>query len=165
MKSFIAFAITASLALPLLAADGPATTFDALVEQYEPIRTTLLKDSTSSVAEHARAIASIAAKAEKKSSAERLGVEASRAKEAAALLPTIRQAAERVAAAGDLAAARAAFADLTAPMLTYRELAVGDRPAVAYCPMLKKQWLQPKGEIGNPYAGSSMPRCGQIVSK
>ena len=36
-------------------------------------------------------------------------------------------------------------------------------PAGAYCPMHKRSWLQPDGEIGNPYGG--MPRCGEIVAK
>jgi hypothetical protein len=32
--------------------------------------------------------------------------------------------------------------------------------------MHKKSWLQPAGdEIGNPYAGQSMPKCGEVVSK
>jgi hypothetical protein len=33
---------------------------------------------------------------------------------------------------------------------------------VVNCPMLKKDWVQPHGEISNPYAGRSMPTCGMI---
>jgi hypothetical protein len=31
--------------------------------------------------------------------------------------------------------------------------------------MAQKVWLQPKGEIGNPYYGQSMARCGEFVSE
>jgi hypothetical protein len=36
---------------------------------------------------------------------------------------------------------------------------------VVYCAMAEKVWIQPKGEIGNPYYGQSMARCGEVVSK
>lgn len=32
-----------------------------------------------------------------------------------------------------------------------------------YCPMKKAYWLSPEKEIKNPYYGSSMPGCGQVV--
>ena len=38
-------------------------------------------------------------------------------------------------------------------------------PAVAFCSMTQKVWLQPSGEIGNPYYGQSMARCGEFVSQ
>jgi len=74
-------------------------------------------------------------------------------------------AALRRAGAHDLAATRTAFGELSKPMVRYREMVSGDRPMVVYCPMAKKPWLQPKGEIGNPYFGQSMATCGTIVSK
>jgi hypothetical protein len=73
-------------------------------------------------------------------------------------------AADAIASAKSLEAARDGFYGLTKPMVRWREgLAQSDRPAVAYCPMHKRSWLQPGEEIGNPYGG--MPRCGSIVSK
>ncbi len=33
---------------------------------------------------------------------------------------------------------------------------------IVNCPMLKKEWVQPIGDISNPYAGSSMLNCGAI---
>jgi hypothetical protein len=50
-------------------------------------------------------------------------------------------------------------------MVRWREMATGERPRVAYCPMAKKPWLQDSEEIANPYYGSKMLRCGEIVSK
>ncbi len=34
---------------------------------------------------------------------------------------------------------------------------------VVFCPMAKKAWIQPEGEIGNPYLGQEMPTCGEVV--
>lgn len=82
-----------------------------------------------------------------------------------ALLPDVVEAAGKLAGAGDIAAAREAFFLLSKRLARYREMVGGERPAVAYCPMVKKSWLQPLGEIGNPYHGQSMPRCGEIVSE
>jgi hypothetical protein len=41
----------------------------------------------------------------------------------------------------------------------------GDRPAVAYCSMEKKSWLQPRGEITNPYVAAPMRACGEFRDK
>jgi hypothetical protein len=48
-------------------------------------------------------------------------------------------------------------------MSRYRKLIGDDSVVVAYCPMEKKAWLQPDGEIENPYGGQAMPRCGRVV--
>lgn len=32
-----------------------------------------------------------------------------------------------------------------------------------YCPMVKRSWLQPEGDVGNPYFGRKMPGCGNVV--
>jgi hypothetical protein len=31
--------------------------------------------------------------------------------------------------------------------------------------MAQKAWIQPKGEIGNPYLGQEMPKCGDVVKE
>src|SRR5450432_1915238 len=33
---------------------------------------------------------------------------------------------------------------------------------IVSCPMVQKDWVQPVGQISNPYAGQSMPTCGAI---
>ena len=49
-------------------------------------------------------------------------------------------------------------------MVRYRAEVEGERPAVGYCPMAAKSWLQLDGEeIGNPYYGQSMASCGEVV--
>ncbi len=112
-----------------------------IFSNYENARQALLKSSVPDVQSSARQLAA-AARAEKQ--------------------PAIAAKAGAVAAAKDMASARTAFAALSDEMIRFRAGASGDRPAVAYCPMEKKSWLQPKGEITNPYVGPSMRGCGEI---
>jgi hypothetical protein len=79
------------------------------------------------------------------------------------LLPELSEAATALSAATTLDAARDAFYDLSKPLVRWRKAAVGDKLVVAYCPMAKRSWLQPEGELGNPYYGQSMLRCGEVV--
>ena len=80
-------------------------------------------------------------------------------------LEEISGAAAELSAAGDLASARESFFALTRPMAKYRKLAGDERTIVAYCSMVKKAWIQPRGEIVNPYYGQAMPRCGEVVGE
>jgi hypothetical protein len=71
--------------------------------------------------------------------------------------------ADSVAKAGDLEAARHAFAELSESMIAYRKTsAEKPKPVLAYCSMAKHSWLQPQGEISNPYFDASMRTCGEI---
>jgi hypothetical protein len=48
----------------------------------------------------------------------------------------------------------------------YRAKVSGDDlPVVMYCPMVKRSWLQPAGEVGNPYHGQKMANCGYVVGE
>jgi Cu(I)/Ag(I) efflux system membrane fusion protein len=80
---------------------------------------------------------------------------------------------------GDLtgpAEAAVAAADITALRVAFRELSEGviarDRPeglGVAYCPMAfdfeGARWLQPEGDLSNPYYGATMLRCGAFAEE
>ena len=74
-------------------------------------------------------------------------------------------AAKGMAAAADLKAAREAFGALSDAVIAAGK-AEGwkDVPDVkeAYCPMVKKSWLQKDGSIRNPYYGPAMPTCGEF---
>jgi hypothetical protein len=127
-----------AVAQPLRAADVPAPLLDA----YLKIGTTLAADKVEGVPEAARAIAA---------EAKKLG-----APGAATLA-----AAGNVAAAADLKAARLAFGDLSDAVIGL----TGPAPTGAkraYCPMVKKYWLQKGEKIENPYYGSQMLRCGEF---
>lgn len=125
---------------------------------YEAVRQALLADRTAGVAGHAAAI-------EKTVRGLAAGAPGSRDAGLQALLPEVAAAASRLAMAKDLKAARAAFGDLSNSLIRWREAAGGPGPVVVYCSMVKKSWLQPKGELGNPYYGQEMARCGEVVSK
>jgi copper/silver efflux system protein len=74
----------------------------------------------------------------------------------------IASSAKEIANAADVASARAAFASLSDAMIAYRKQAPRSDLLVAYCPMVKHYWLQPKGEIQNPYG---MGSCGEFKEK
>ena len=139
--------------------------FSQMVGHYELVRQALLHDTTEGVADHAKHIAHRSMTLSKQFSAETAGVAIDRAAECQELLPEIAGAAEKVAAAQSLEEAREAFGELSKPMVRYREMVGAERPIVVYCPMVKKAWLQPEGELENPYFGQEMPRCGEVVSK
>jgi hypothetical protein len=69
-----------------------------------------------------------------------------------------------VAASSDLAKARTSFGALSDEMIKMRSSTKGARPAVYACSMLKKSWLQPKGQVGNPY-DPSMAMCGELKAE
>ena len=143
-----------------------ATTFDAVVEHYEPIRLALLGDSLDGVNDHGKAIATELRALEAEFSADKAGAEGDAVTVVREKLGEMIGAADALAAATTLEAARDAIYALTKPMVRWRQgVSAPDQPVVAYCPMYKRSWLQPKGdlEIGNPYGG--MPRCGEIVSE
>lgn len=154
--AFLTLAVSAAAARPPL--------FETLVGHYESVRQDLLHDRLEGVAAQAVAIRDAASELGHDLSPERAGVSAADLPEVEALLPEIAQRAERLARAGTLEEARAALADLTKPLVRYRKLAGDGGSVVAYCPMKKMAWLQPPGEIGNPYYGQAMPGCGNVVS-
>lgn len=138
--------------------------FESLLEEYEVIRLELLHDSTAHVAHRAEAIRMHAEDLAGDFDAARAGVNAGDAAACKQLLPEISAAAEQLASAQDLASAREAFFALSKPMGRYRKLAGIEGSMVVYCSMEKKAWIQPLGDIGNPYGGQMMPMCGQVIA-
>ena len=135
MKRTLILAVTlVALALPAFAAQP-----DAIFTRYEEARQALLGGSIPAVQKAAQALATTAAKQ-----------------------PAIAQKANALAKAADLTAARTAFAALSDEVIKYHSTVKGERPVVAYCSMVKKSWLQPAGEIGNPYVSAGMRTCGEI---
>jgi Protein of unknown function (DUF3347) len=110
---------------------------------YENVRQALLKNAIADVQKSAMALASVA-RSEKQ---EAIAVKA-----------------ETLAEATNIASARKMFSTLSDEVIRFRAIAPSNRPAVAYCSMEKKSWLQPAGApISNPYLDRSMRSCGQIV--
>jgi hypothetical protein len=152
-----------------IAIGGPAgaadrTTFEAVMEHYEPVRLALIGDSMDGVNSHGKAIAAELRALEADFSPQRAGASGEAAAVVKDKLPDMIMAADEIANAKSLEAARDGLYELSKPMVRWREgVSQSGRPSVAYCPMHKRSWLQPGEEIGNPYGG--MPRCGSIVSK
>jgi hypothetical protein len=143
---------------------GQPSSFAVVLQHYEPIRQSLIADSLDDVAEHGKAIAKELKALQADFSHQRAGVSHEVAMVVKEKLPDMIAAANALREADTLEAARSAFYGLSVPMVRWQEgVAEESRPAVAYCPMHKKSWLQPGEKIGNPYGG--MPGCGTIVSK
>lgn len=131
------------LALILTLIAFPLFANTTLFAKYESVRQGLLKGSL----------------ADAQKSAAALAAEAKTAKQ-----PAVAEKATAVAKSANLNAARETFSALSDEMLKVRETTKGARPSVYYCPMVKKSWLQPKGEIGNPY-DAAMEKCGMMKSE
>lgn len=138
--------------------DHSASPYNEAMENYLAIQTALAGDSIKGIAGNAQEIieATEALAADHKVAMN---------KEMAKLLPGITTAATAVTKAKDIKAARAAFGDLSAAMVSYRQLVGGEGPKVAYCPMADKSWLQNGKKITNPYFGLKMLHCGKFVGK
>ena len=166
-KTFMlaALAALAAVAVPSGAAETSAhAAMTAMIDRYEAVRTALLNDTLDGVAESARGIETTARELAAGFDPEAAGVPAASAENVAALLPEIAEAAHALAAAEDLRAAREALGELTKPLVRYHKLTGATDVQVAYCPMVKKAWLQKDDEtIGNPYYGQEMPGCGSFV--
>lgn len=128
------FAVLMLIALPLAAADV------SLLQRYEAVRQALLKSSVGDM----------------NSAAKQLAVDARSAKN-----ESLAKRADAVVAAKKIDAAKAAFAALSEEMI--RNFGTGKEGfVVGYCPMEKKSWLQPKGEVSNPYVEDGMRTCGSV---
>ena len=75
------------------------------------------------------------------------------------------KAAKAMAASTDIKVAREAFAALSDAVIAaaraegWKDL--GDT-RLAFCPMVKRSWLQKGEKIRNPYFGSTMLECGEL---
>lgn len=127
------------LTLTLLAA-VPAFADTAVFVKYEKVRQSLLAKSLKDV----------------QSGAKQLAADARGAK-----LAEVAKRADVVAKSPDMAKARVAFAALSDELIKVRKQIAGARPAVYHCPMVRKSWLQPKGNVGNPY-DPAMQMCGSL---
>ncbi len=123
---------------------GSALANPVLFAKYEVVRQTLIAESLPKAQSAAAALAA-EAKAAKQTS-------------------VVAQA-TAITSAADLKKARLAFSALSNEMITVRNKAKGQRPAVYYCSMEKKSWLQPKGTVGNPYVAQSMRTCGELKAE
>ncbi len=124
-------------------AGSPSTQVEQILGQYFQIQKSLAEDSVNGVSQSAGAIEKIIHQAQ---------------------LTALSGAAARLQT-NDLKTARKEFGDLSDKLITYLKTTGAKRnpPYQFYCPMAKKSWLQPDKQVRNPYYGSSMPTCGELV--
>ncbi len=75
----------------------------------------------------------------------------------------LREAASKLSKAQDIEKMREDLKDLSRPMAMWSGMSKPAGVYTAYCSMAKGSWLQKGKEIANPYYGSKMLRCGDIV--
>ena len=122
-------------ALGAHAAENPS----ALIPRYEKISAALVADDFAAAQTAARQLAAEA-------------VNLHRADLAAA--------AQAVAQAADLAAARAAFKSLSNETIALARQQKGY--FIMTCPMAQADWVQSTRAVANPYLGQAMPTCGSV---
>lgn len=145
--SILVFAFSAVLS-PYAAANTIST--DEILGPYFAIHKSLAADSTQGIREQATKLSHISTEAARKDSKLRPRLEA--LSEAAAKLNT-----------SDLEQARGHFGELSKQLAMYLQTSGASKPPQFYCPMAKKAWFQPDKNIRNPYYGSSMLKCGELV--
>jgi hypothetical protein len=133
-------------------ASGLPSTSEQLLEQYYLIHKSLASDT-------AQGVSAAAARMEK------IGRDAA-GKElgAKAQLAALSTAAAKLQTS-DLKSARNGFGELSDRLITYLQAAKAGKnpPYQFYCSMVKKNWLQADKGTRNPYYGSSMLTCGELV--
>ena len=127
----------------VLALTFPILANPTLFTKYETVRQSLLKNDLPAAQKNAAVLATNAK---------------------AAKNATVAELAQAVEKSRDIAGARRAFGLLSDEMIKVQKATKGARPAVYYCPMVKKSWLQPKGQVGNPY-DSAMALCGELKAE
>ncbi|MFC1850640.1 hypothetical protein ACFL27_10650 [candidate division CSSED10-310 bacterium] len=76
----------------------------------------------------------------------------------------MHRAAQALQQAKNIESMREKLKDLSKPFVLWASLTNPAGLFVAYCSMKPGSWLQDQAEISNPYYGSKMLRCGEIVS-
>jgi Protein of unknown function (DUF3347) len=142
-RLLVALCLCTAAGAPALA---KSSALKAIVGSYLKIQEQLAADKTDGVKAAAASIAS---------SAELMGTSGAE----------LVKAAKRVGDAADLKAAREAFGPLSDAVI-----ALGQAEAwkdaggvkVAFCPMVKRSWVQKDETLRNPYYGSAMLECGEF---
>jgi hypothetical protein len=124
-----------------------------ILDQYFLIQSSLSKDTTQGVDAAARNIVKLATTSEVEDP------------QIAKLFVQIKTAANRIQGK-DLKQTRDEFFELSKPLLVYlNQFYSGKKVFYRYfCTMAKKGWIQAHKETRNPYYGSSMLTCGDLIS-
>lgn len=135
--------------------------FDAqmqpILESYLKIGDALARDSADGVKAHSRRISKLAPKLDASTA------KGKHAKLYKSLPSSLGEAARTLSQADTLRAMRASYEKLSIPMVDWASNAKPEGVEVLHCPMAEASWLQSGGPVRNPYYGSKMLRCGEVV--
>lgn len=151
MRTTVLLSASMALVLGLAMAAPPPAAVDQLLSNYYAIHKSLAADSVKNVSESAAEIQKLSRTAAGNETAKKQLLAIS---DAAAKLKT-----------SDLKSARNGFSELSEKMIAYLKASGANTnpPYQFYCSMLKKNWLQADKAASNPYYGSEMPKCGELV--
>ncbi len=128
-----------------------------ILEQYLKVQESLAKDSTDGAQAAAKTIGTLAKKLDTAS------VKGEHAKHYKDIPGHLQKAATELAKATTVDAAREAFKKLSKPMAMWGTMSKPAGVDVVFCSMVKASWLQKHGDVQNPYRGTSMLSCGEVV--
>ena len=157
----LALALVLLSVLPIGAAENPgkcpACSFNAVQQPYDAVRLALTAEGLPA-AKKAAANLRASAQAEQTWAKTATG----RGPELVKPFANVAAAAAMIERASTITDARKAFGASSDALRAAMKIAERDDLQVVYCPMVKLHWMQPKGEIRNPY-GAEMPNCGRPV--
>lgn len=162
-RTSIAVFLTLSIVVAAGAADNPgkcpACSFSAVQQPYEGVRQALIAGRLPAVRVEATRLRA-AAEAEAAWAKTAMG----RGPELAQPWTNTAASAARIERAASIIHARKAFGQASEAMRVALAVSERDDFLVVYCPVVRLHWLQPKGDLGNPYRPQA-PACAEIVKK
>ncbi len=162
MKKLMILSIVVLLSVLLIADSKFDLVMNEISQDYIKIQKLLASDKTANETDNINELAE--AMLVKISKLDEKEVTLANKDKLAGLQGKLNKAAKKIKKAKSIKTMRDAFGELSKPLALWTSLENPDGIYVAYCPMAKKSWLQDNNEVANPYYGSSMPRCGEIVS-
>lgn len=156
---FAALVLVALVSATAEAAPSFDEAMKPVLDRYLEVHKALAADTIEGVREAAKAIEQAAG------DLKRAEAEGENAEQYRELPPKIEEGARKLAASTDLDSAREAFRELSMPVAAWAVLAKPEGVVVAFCPMAGGSWVQPAGDIFNPYFGKQMLHCGHVVGE
>ena len=132
--------------------------FDSIITEYIKITDTLSKDKTKDVKKNSKKIVTLLEELDKTKFS-------SRGKDYKNLLKKMAKGAKKLAKAKNIARMRKSLKKLSTPLVKIVEIEKPVGINVALCTMYKggAKWLMHGKNIENPYWGSAMYSCGDVV--
>ena len=131
---------------------------EPVLADYIAIQEALAGDSLEGVPATATSISESAAKLDSE------GITGEHAEHYKSVSAALVSASDELAKAQTIEEARAAFKGLSRPMSMWAAMSKPAEINVVFCSMADATWLQKAGDIKNPYYGSSMLGCGEVVA-